>query len=81
MVDVIDGDTFDIDPAVQGMDRVRLIGVDTPEVFGGEEPCGQEASDFTPQQLEGQQVKMEIGEDPQTLTAGSWLTLCRKRVL
>jgi hypothetical protein len=53
VVDVVDGDTFDIDPAVKGMDRVRLIGVDTPEVFSGEEPCGQEASDFTTQQLEG----------------------------
>jgi micrococcal nuclease len=47
------------------MDRVRLIGVDTPEVFGGEEPCGQEASDFTTQQLEGQQVTLEIGEEPE----------------
>jgi endonuclease YncB( thermonuclease family) len=49
VVDVVDGDTFDIDQSVQGMDRVRLIGIDTPEVYGGEEPCGQEASDFTTQ--------------------------------
>lgn len=65
VVDVVDGDTFDIDQSVQGMDRVRLIGIDTPEVYGGEEPCGQEASDFTTQRLEGQQVRLEIGEDPE----------------
>jgi micrococcal nuclease len=61
---VVDGDTFDIDQSIQGKDRVRLIGVDTPQVCGVEEPCGQEASDFTTQRLEGQQVKMEIGADP-----------------
>jgi endonuclease YncB( thermonuclease family) len=65
VVDVVDGDTFDIDQSVQGMDRVRLIGIDTPEVYGGEEPCGQEASDFTTQRLEGQQVRLEIGEVPE----------------
>jgi micrococcal nuclease len=47
------------------MDRVRLIGIDTPEVYGGEEPCGQEASDFMTLRLEGQQVRLEIGEDPE----------------
>ena len=65
VVDVVDGDTFDIDHPIQGMDRVRLIGIDTPEVYGGEEPCGQEASDFTTQRLKGQQVRLEIGEDPE----------------
>jgi micrococcal nuclease len=65
VVDVVDGDTFDIDQSLQGMDRVRLIGIDTPEVYGGEEPCGQEASVFTTQRLEGQQVRLEIGEDPE----------------
>jgi len=64
VTDVVDGDTFDIDRSIQGMDRVRLIGVDTPEVFFGEEPCGREASDFTTRRLEGQQVTLEIGEDP-----------------
>jgi endonuclease YncB( thermonuclease family) len=28
---VVDGDTVDISPAVEGKTRVRLIGVDTPE--------------------------------------------------
>jgi endonuclease YncB( thermonuclease family) len=63
VVSVVDGDTFDIDHAIHGMDRVRLIGVDTPEVYGGTEPCGPEASDFTTRRLEGQSVRLEIGED------------------
>lgn len=65
VVHVVDGDTFDINRSVQGMDRVRLIGVDTPEVYGGEELCGQEASAYTTRQLEGQTVSLEIGEDPE----------------
>jgi micrococcal nuclease len=44
---VVDGDTIEVSPQVEGKTDVRLIGVDTPEVFGGEEPCGPEASDFT----------------------------------
>ena len=44
---VVDGDTIDVSPDVEGTGRVRLIGVDTPEVSGGVEPCGPEASDFT----------------------------------
>jgi hypothetical protein len=38
--------------------------VDTPEVSGGEEPCGLEASAFTTEQLEGQDVTLEFNEDP-----------------
>jgi endonuclease YncB( thermonuclease family) len=60
---VVDGDTIDVSPQVEGRTRVRLIGVDTPEVSGGEEPCGPEASDFTTQQLEGQEVTLEFDED------------------
>ena len=28
---VVDGDTVEVDPAVDGLTEVRLIGVDTPE--------------------------------------------------
>jgi endonuclease YncB( thermonuclease family) len=63
VVDVVDGDTIDISPAYQGMDRVRLLSVDTPEVYGGEEPCGQEAGSYTTTRLEGQQVKLTFDED------------------
>jgi micrococcal nuclease len=64
VLDVVDGDTFTIAPTVRGTGRVRLIGVDTPEVYGGEERCGQEASSFTTRKLEGERVRLELGEDP-----------------
>ena len=45
---VVDGDTIEVSPRVLGTEDVRLIGVDTPEVFGIEaQRCGPEASDFT----------------------------------
>ena len=60
---VVDGDTIDVSPRAEGKTRVHLIGVDTPEVFGGEQPCGPEASDFTTEQLEGKDVTLEFDED------------------
>ena len=60
---VVDGDTIEVSPRAEGRTDVRLIGVDTPEVFGGEEPCGPEASDFTTERLEGQDVTLEFDED------------------
>lgn len=63
---VVDGDTIEVSPNVEGTSDVRLIGVDTPEtVAPGEpvEPCGPEASAFTTEQLEGEQVTLEFDED------------------
>lgn len=57
---VVDGDTIDVSPAIGSISRVRLIGVDTPETYGGTEPYGKEASAFTTQQLEGEQVALEF---------------------
>lgn len=51
-VDIVDGDTFDMADGT----RVRLAIVDTPEVHGGIEPCGPEASDFTGEFLAGATV-------------------------
>lgn len=77
VVSVVDGDTFDISPAIRGMDRVRMIGVDTPEVYGGTEPCGPEASEYTTRHLEGRRVTLGVGEDPKDpygrLLAWVWL--------
>ena len=77
VVSVVDGDTFDISPAVRGMDRVRMIGMDTPEVYGGTEPCGPEASEYTTRHLEGRRVTLGVGEDPKDpygrLLAWVWL--------
>jgi micrococcal nuclease len=63
VIRVVDGDTIEVSPQVEGTTDVRLVGVDTPEVFGGEEPCGSEASIFTTGQLEGQDVTLEFDED------------------
>ncbi len=44
IVRVIDGDTMDVDLAKGPKVRVRLIGIDTPEVYGGKECWGAQAS-------------------------------------
>jgi len=51
---VIDGDTFETD----GGAKVRLIGVNTPEVGARAEPYGEEASEFSRKRLSGQKVYM-----------------------
>jgi micrococcal nuclease len=57
---VIDGDTIDISPSVEGRSRVRLIGMDTSEVHFGTQPYGPEASAFAKRQLEGEEVGLEL---------------------
>jgi micrococcal nuclease len=47
VVRVVDGDTIE----VAGGERVRLIGIDTPEVYGGAECYGEQASAYTKQLL------------------------------
>lgn len=52
---VIDGDTIEL----EGDEKVRLIGVDTPETKHPSKPVeyyGKEASEFTKAQLEGREV-------------------------
>ena len=63
----VDGDTIELGEEVQGTDTVRMIGVDTPETVdpkGPPEPGGAEAFSFTAESLEGERVRLEIGEDP-----------------
>jgi micrococcal nuclease len=60
---VVDGDTIEVTPAVDGIQDVRLIGVDTPETYGGEEPLGPQASSFTTSVLSGQRVALEFYEE------------------
>ena len=57
---VVDGDTIDISPSVEGRSRVRLIGMDTPEVYFGTQPYGSEASAFAKRELDGEQVGLEL---------------------
>lgn len=49
VTEVVDGDTINISPAINGNDEVRLIGVDTPETKDPSEeiePYGPEASAY-----------------------------------
>jgi micrococcal nuclease len=53
-----DGDTV----WLSGIGKVRLIGVDTPEVFGGAECFGRRASAFTQRVLRiGRRVRYRLG--------------------
>jgi micrococcal nuclease len=59
---VVDGDTIEISPAVEGVSEVRLIGVDTPETKDPNEevePFGPEASEFATSALQGQEIGVE----------------------
>jgi micrococcal nuclease len=63
---VIDDDTIEISPAVNGLEDVRLIGVDTPEVVDpseGVEPYGQQASDFVTRELALSRVRLEFDKE------------------
>lgn len=58
---VIDGDTFELENG----DRVRLIGVDTPETVHPSKPVeyyGKEATEFTRKLIEGKTVCLEYDQ-------------------
>jgi micrococcal nuclease len=57
---VTDGDTI----TLSGIGRTRLIGIDTPEVYGGVECYGRAASAFTKRVLRpGSRVRVRIGRE------------------
>jgi micrococcal nuclease len=59
---VTDGDTIRLD----GLGRVRLIGIDTPEVFGERECYGPQASAFAKRMLPiGTRVTYSLGVERQ----------------
>src|SRR4051812_9959267 len=61
VVRVVDGDTV----VLSGLGKTRLIGVDTPEVYGGVECYGREASAFTKRTLPpGESVRYRLGTEP-----------------
>jgi micrococcal nuclease len=68
---VTDGDTVvlssitvgELDTGTGGR-KSRLIGVDTPEVYGGAECFGARASAFTKAELDGRQVFVDLDVDP-----------------
>ena len=62
VVRVVDGDTIWVAPE----ERVRLIGIDTPEVgwYGGRAECyGEEVGLFMRGLLEGERVRLEYDEE------------------
>jgi micrococcal nuclease len=58
---VVDGDTV----RLQGVGPVRLIGIDTPETYGGETECfGPEATRYVERLLpRGARVRYTVGEE------------------
>lgn len=62
VVRVVDGDTLLLD----GNERVRLIGVDTPETVDPRRPVqrfGKEASAFTRSRVEGRRVRLAFDRE------------------
>jgi micrococcal nuclease len=60
---VVDGDTIEITPAIDGRSEVSLIGVDTPETIDpteGIEPYGPEATGFATDELTSRRVGLEF---------------------
>ena len=61
VVRVTDGDTV----VLSGLGRSRLIGIDTPEIYGRRGCFGREASAFTKQLLQpGDRVRYRLGREP-----------------
>jgi micrococcal nuclease len=60
VTEVIDGDTFRARLAGGREERVRLIGVDTPESTTQVEPYGKEAAAYTARHLSGRTVYLEL---------------------
>ncbi len=58
---VVDGDTVVLSG---GVGKSRLIGVDTPEVYGGVECFGREASAFAERLLDGARVRVGRQAEP-----------------
>ena len=56
---VVDGDTVEL----AGRGKARLIGVDTPEVYGGHECFGDRASAFTKREVDGKPVRFSVGRE------------------
>lgn len=59
VISVTDGDTIAVRLENGAEEKVRFIGVDTPESTTQQEPYGKEASAFTKNQLDGKTVYLE----------------------
>jgi micrococcal nuclease len=61
---VIDGDTVEISPSIDGIEDVRLIGMDTPEISGdcGREPLAEAAREYTARYA-GESMSLRLGRE------------------
>ncbi len=64
VVRVIDGDTIEVEFADGTRDKVRFIGIDTPEDTTEVEPYGPEATAYTTGALAGRSVFLEYDVEP-----------------
>lgn len=71
VINVLDGDTFDISVGKQIV-TVRMLGIDTPETVDPRKPVqcfGKEASDTTKEMLTGHSVKLQADKTQGTSDA------------
>lgn len=80
ILNVVDGDTFDMDIDlgfhIHIHERVRLLGIDTPEKFGEEKPLGLKVKEFATQRFLGKEavIKSEKADEAAvTDSFGRWL--------
>ena len=60
VVRAVDGDTLEVTLQNGNTEKLRLIGVNTPESTTRHEPYGSEASDFTKKSLTGKTVYLSL---------------------
>lgn len=60
VVNIVDGDTIHVRLPGGQEERVRFIGVNTPESQGKVEPYGKEAAAYTQRRLSGRTVYLEL---------------------
>jgi micrococcal nuclease len=67
VIRVVDGDTIVARLRIGGVEKIRLLGADTPEVVDPRKPVqcfGHEASAFTKSRLTGRHVSLELDAEP-----------------
>jgi micrococcal nuclease len=61
---IVDGDTIVVRMPDGADEKIRFIGVDTPESTNQVEPYGKEASDYTASALSGKTIYLETDAEP-----------------
>ncbi|MDI6709272.1 MAG: thermonuclease family protein [Bacillota bacterium] len=83
VTDTLDGDTLGVVLENGRREKVRLIGVDTPETSGDPQPYGPEAAAFTENSLNGRRVWLETDVEARDrygrLLAYVWLSVPESR--